>query len=48
MFANMQNYQIYKFCECIFAYLQVNAHAQFACFIVACITKLLNYKHINF
>jgi hypothetical protein len=26
------NYQNYKFCKCIFAYLQVNAHAQFACF----------------
>jgi len=29
MFANMQNYKFYK---CIFAYLQVNAHDQFACF----------------
>jgi hypothetical protein len=26
------NYQNYKFCKCIFAYLQVNARAQFACF----------------
>jgi len=32
MFANMQNYQNYKFCKGSFAYLQVNAHAQFACF----------------
>jgi hypothetical protein len=31
-YAKLPNYRTYKFCDCIFAYLQVNAHVQFACF----------------